>query len=69
MYPFCGLKLEFSYESGNCSYGVVPSSNENDRWSDLKFMQSFGIKSFLIGETFMKSENIKKSVKKILYGD
>ena len=36
---------------------------------DLKFMQSFGIKSFLIGETFMKSENIKKSVKKILHGD
>ena len=37
--------------------------------NDLKFMQSFGIKSFLIGETFMKSENIKKSVKKILHGD
>ena len=36
---------------------------------DLKFMQSFGIKSFLIGETFMKSDNIKKSVKKILHGD
>ena len=28
MYPFAGLKLEFSYESGNCSYGVDPSSND-----------------------------------------
>lgn len=40
MYPFAGLKLEFSYESGNCSYKVDPSSNVTMCCSDLKFMQT-----------------------------
>tara|TARA_B100001996_G_scaffold380469_1_gene367966 strand:- start:872 stop:1663 length:792 start_codon:yes stop_codon:yes gene_type:complete len=36
---------------------------------DLRFMESLGVKNFLIGETFMKSKDIQKSVKKMLHGD
>ena len=48
---------------------IVISESGLKTHHDLKFMQSLGIKSFLIGETFMKSENIKRSVNKILHGD
>ena len=47
---------------------LVVSESGFKNHSDLKLMEQYGIKSFLIGETFMKSKNIQSSVENILFG-
>ena len=47
---------------------LVVSESGFKNHSDLKLMEHYGIKSFLIGETFMKSKNIQSSVENILFG-
>ena len=47
---------------------LVVSESGFKNHSDLKLMEQYGIKSFLIGETFMKSKNIESSVENILFG-
>ena len=48
---------------------LIVSESGFKSYKDLKFMENLGIKNFLIGETFMRSKNIKKSVQKMLNGD
>ena len=47
---------------------LVVSESGFKNHSDLKLMQYYGIKNFLIGETLMKSKNIQSSVESILFG-
>ena len=47
---------------------LVVSESGFQNHSDLKLMEQYGIKNFLIGETFMKSKNIQLSVERILFG-
>ena len=47
---------------------LVVSESGFQNHCDLKLMEHYGIKSFLIGETFMKSKNIQSSVENILFG-
>ncbi len=47
---------------------LVVSESGFQNHSDLKLMEHYGIKNFLIGETFMKSKNIQLSVERILFG-